>query len=171
VNPSFLLTTIFLVGPNPQVDSRDPQTHVERVAAEIVKAPIPPCQSGHEGGLANGVVTIRAGETICLTLHVEGDSITLVRVVTPSDPKDVLVVKLWEDAHTDDTFLTINNPLSAFIRYEATLLRPGNSQPQHTSTCDVMSRRVGFEQWPYAVSELKLKAFASLPEAKAIECR
>ena len=48
-------------------DTRDPQSNMERVGAELVRGPIPPCQPGHEAALANGVVTIRRGETICLS--------------------------------------------------------------------------------------------------------
>jgi hypothetical protein len=171
VNPLILFAAILVATPDPQTDPSAPQTNTERVGARIVKEPIPSCQPGHESALANGTVAIRPGETICLSLQVKGDVIALVQVVTPPDPKDVLVLRLWQDPQTNETFLTINNPLATFIQYEAALLRPGSSQAEATSSCDVLSHRIGLEQWPYPISELILKNFKSLPESKSVGCR
>ena len=144
---------------------------MERVGIRVAKESPPSCETGHEGALAGGAVTILPGETICLKVKVTGDFVTPVAVVDVADPADTLILKFWQEPGTHDMFLTLHNPLNAFLTYKAFMLRPGNLQREYTTSCPVLSKRLGIEQWPHLVNELTLSDFASIPESKKIGCR
>jgi hypothetical protein len=101
----------------------------------------------------------------------QGDSVVPVAVVSTANPTNTLVVRLWQESGTNEMFLTLHNPLNTFLAYQANLLRPGTSQRQYTSSCPVLSHRLGIEQWPYQVSEITLSNFTSLPESNDMVCK
>lgn len=70
-----------------------PKSTMETVDIRVAGEPAPKCQSGHDNALSNGVLTIRPGDTICVSLKANGASVTPVQVVTSANPKDTLVVK------------------------------------------------------------------------------
>jgi hypothetical protein len=148
-----------------------PKSEMERVALKVVADPKPSCQSGHEGALSGGALTILPGETICVSLQVRGDSVVPGAVVSSANPENTLIVRFWQEAGSGATFLTLHNPLATYLGYQAHLLRLGASQREYTTSCPVLSRRVGIEQWPYQVSEITLSNFASLPESNNMVCK
>jgi hypothetical protein len=165
----FLALTITSCATTAQETASTPQSSMERVGLRTAKEPIPSCEAGHDASLSNGVVTIKPGETICLRLQVQGKSVSPVAVVSTAEKNNTLVLRMWQEG--GETFLSLNNPIDAFLRYEASMLLPGQSQYQHTSSCPVLSQRLGIEQWPQAVSALTLKNFESFPDSDRIECR
>jgi hypothetical protein len=148
-----------------------PSSTMEKAGLRVVGEPAPACEPGHQGALTGGALTIVPGQTICLTLQLRGDSVVPVSVVSTVDPQNTLVVRLWQESGTNETFLTLHNPLNKFLSYQASLLRPGTFQRQYTSSCPVLSRRLGVEQWPYPVNEITLSDFAALPDSDKMVCK
>ncbi|RYG98764.1 MAG: hypothetical protein EON58_06165 [Alphaproteobacteria bacterium] len=143
---------------------------MEQVGLRLAKEPVPECQIGKEGSLAGGAVTILPGDTICLKTQIKGDSVVPVAVTSTADPEDTLIVSLWQEPGTDDMYLTLRNPLGSFLKYKAYMLRPNEQQREYTSSCLVLSRRLGIEQWPHLVSEITLSDFKAVPESKSVTC-
>ena len=156
-----------------KVDDEDlsSESSMERVDKRVVAEPVPVCQPGHQGALFNGSVTLKPGDTICLTLAAKGASVVPVAVVDVADPRDTLVLRFWREGEPAGTYLTVQNPLETYLRYDASMLRAGALQREHTSSCPVLSRRKAVEQWPFAINELTLAAFAPEPETKQLSCR
>lgn len=148
-----------------------PKSHFEQIGARVVGEPTPTCEAGHESALSNGSVTIRPGETICIALELRGDAVIPSRVVSTANPENTLVLRFWQEPGKDEMVLTLHNPLHTFLRYQAVMLRPGSSRVEYTSSCPVLSRRIGMEYWPHKISELTLSNFEQLPDSKTIECR
>jgi hypothetical protein len=146
-----------------------PPATLERVGLETARKPIPECESGHEGALTDGTVTVRPGEIVCFEIAVQGGSVVLTRLVPAANSDNTVIVKAWSEGK--DTFIRIQNPLSTFLQYKATLLRPGAPAPEYTSTCQVLSHRFGLEHWPYEVIEFHLSQFTSVPESSGISCQ
>ena len=140
-------------------------------ALQAAKDGKPACESGHPAALKGGVVTIKSGETICVELRLNGNSVSPVAIVSEADESTTLVLKAWNEAGKPDTFLTIHNPLNVFLRYQAHMLVPGHTQIEYTSSCPVMAGRFGLEHWPYPIQELRLANFSVEPESTTIECR
>jgi len=147
------------------------ESSMERVGKRLLGDPAPACQAGYEGSLAGGAVTILPGQTLCLKLELRGESVLPVSVVSVANPEDTLILKFWQEPGTDEMFLSLHNPLSTFLRYQAYMLRPGQQEREYTSSCPVLSKRIGVEQWPHLVSEITLSGFTSLPESKALSCQ
>ena len=87
---AFFLIAILLSG-----CASAPKSTMEQVGLRVAAQPAPSCESDHEGALAGGALTILPGETICVTLQVQGDSVVPVAVVSTADPANTLVVRLW----------------------------------------------------------------------------
>jgi hypothetical protein len=131
----------------------------------------PACESGHDDALRDGVVTTRPGETICVELQVHGNKVSPVAAVSVANSDSTLVLRAWNEPGKPDTFLSVHNPLNVFLRYEARMLVPGETQVEYTSSCPVMSRRFGIERWPYAINAITLAEFKAIPESNTMECR
>ncbi len=114
---------------------------------------------------------IHPGETLCATLEVDGERVDPLTVTSSDDPENTLIVRSWNERGTEDTYLSLHNPLDVFLRYEATVFEPGTSEGQYSSSCPVLSRRLGIEHWPYLVREFQLGRFAAEPESEEIVCR
>ena len=140
-------------------------------ALSTAKEGKPACAAGHDNALADGTVTIKPGETICVELQMRGDRIIPVAVVSVANQDSTLVLKAWNEPGKPDTFLTLHNPMDVSIRYEAQMLLPVKSHAEYTSSCPVMSRRFALEHWPYAITELTLSNFRVEPESNTMECR
>src|ERR1700759_2792589 len=111
--PVVAALSVCSTAPNPPVPQSSP---IERVLVRTVKEPIPVCQSGLEGSLVDGVVTIRPGEAICVHLETRGDEVVPTGVVTSAD-EATLVVRLWQEPGLEgNTFLSLHNPLDALLR-------------------------------------------------------
>ena len=147
-----------------------PATFEQIGVREAGKAP-PSCEPGHEDSLSGGSVTIRPGETICLTIQVQDSSVVPIAVVATANPEHTLILKFWQEPGTTDMVLTVHNPLSTFFRYKAHMLRPGSIGFEYTSSCPVLSKRLGIEQWPHVITELRLSDFAALPESETMTCQ
>jgi hypothetical protein len=147
-------------------------TDLGRVAMRTTAESVPACESGHEAALADGVLVIRPGQTICLILGVEGGRIVSTAIASTSTPDNTLVVRAWIEPGTNETFLSLHNPLSTFLSYEAFLTRPGESRTEYTSSCSVLSKRLGIEHWPYLVGQFQLRGFTALSDTqKDVVCR
>ena len=131
----------------------------------------PPCEPGHENSLSGGSVTIRPGETICLTIQVQDSSVVPVAVVTTANPQNTLILQFRQRPGTSDMVLTVHNPLPTFFRYKAHMLLPGSAGYEYTSSCPVLSKRQGIEHWPHAITALRLSDFSSLPELGTMTCQ
>jgi hypothetical protein len=143
--------------------------NLDRVARRTADEPIPECEGGHESALVDGAATIKPGETICLQLEARGNIVVPTSVITAYSPENTLVLRLWQE--NGETFLSLRNPLGGFLRYEASMLLPGQSQYQYTSSCPVLSHRLGIEQWPQVVDAIMLKNFKALPESETMNCQ
>jgi hypothetical protein len=148
-----------------------PKSTMDSVGLRVVAEPVPACQSGHDDALSNGMITIRPGETICVVLEVKGTSVSATRVVTSANPQNTLVVKFWQEPGTNDMFLSVHNPLNSYLRYQAEMLRSGSLQYAYTSSCPVLSRRLGIENWPFQIAVLNLSNFKVLPDSNTMECK
>lgn len=147
-----------------------PATFEQIGVREAGEAP-PPCEPGHEDSLSGGAVTIRPGETICLTIQAQDNSVVPVAVVATANPENTLILKFWQEPGTTDMVLTVHNPLPTFFRYKAHMLRPGSSVYEYTSSCPVLSKRLGIEHWPHAITVLKLSDFSSFPDSDTMTCQ
>jgi len=147
-----------------------PATFEQIGLREAGEAP-PTCERGHESSLTGASVTIRPGETICLTIKTKDKSVVPTAVVATANPENTLILKFWQEPGTTNMVLTVHNPLGTFFRYRAHMLRPGSANYEYTSSCPVLSKRLGIEHWPHAISELRLSDFASLPESETMTCQ
>jgi hypothetical protein len=147
-----------------------PATFEQIGVREAGKAP-PTCERGHESSLSGGTVTIRPGETICLTIQAQGDLVVPTAIVDTANPADTLILKFWQEPGTTDMVLTVHNPLPTFFQYKAYMLRPGTAGYEYTSSCPVLSKRLGIEHWPHTISALRLSDFASLPDSDSMTCQ
>src|SRR5262249_49362003 len=121
--------------------------------------------------LAHGVLTVRPGETICLSFRVEGETLSPLAVVDVTKHESTLVVKSWREQDSGDVFLALYNPFSSYLQYQATMLLSGASQHQHTTTCPVLSRRRNVESWNISITELRLSAFKLLTDSESVTCQ
>jgi len=149
----------------------DPEARAEQVMSRVAKEPVPSCETGHSEALANGVITIKPGQTICVSFQAQGDILVPTAIVEASEKKETLVIRFWKEDSAGDMFLALFNPFPSPLRYEAYMLLPDSSQHQHTSTCPVLSRRRNVEFWNIPVTELTISNFKLLPESQATACR
>jgi len=149
----------------------DPETRAEQVMSGVAKESIPPCERGHSRALARGVLTIRPGETVCLSFRAEGSALSPLSVVDVAGQESTLVVRFWREENTGDMFLALYNPFPNYLQYQATMLLSGSSQHQHTSTCPVLSGHRNVESWNIPVTELRLSAFKLLPDSESVACQ
>jgi hypothetical protein len=141
------------------------------VALAAIKAGVPACAPGRAGALSSGVVTVRPGETLCLTVAVEEGAITPVDVVaSASEATPVIVVRAWQEPGGEDVFMSIHNPLGENLKYRAGMLLPGESRHRATSSCAVIANGVGVESWPHAVTELVLADFRLIGNSPELMC-
>jgi hypothetical protein len=117
--------------------------------------------------LVNGVIHIRPGETLCIQLRTDGEVVTPVALVSNSSP-DTLVLTLAQDS--SGTLLTVRNPLSVLLRYQAAIRIPGRSDSHRTSTCPVLSHRFAMENWPQKIDEITLSGFRTEDEGGSVTC-
>jgi hypothetical protein len=148
-----------------------PPSTLEGIGLRVAGEAPPSCESGHESALSDGSVTIRPGQTICLTVQVQGSSVVPIAVVPTADSDNTLILKFWQEPGTGDAVLTVHNSLATFLSYKAHMLRPNSSQSEYTSSCPVLSKRFGLEHWPHPIAELTLSSFESLPESETITCQ
>jgi len=127
------------------------------------------CQVGRPAALTKGAITIRPGEMLCVQLRSQGDSIVPIALLESASP-GALVLTLKQDQAPIGTTLTVQNPVSVLLSYQAAIRLPGRSDSHHTSTCPVMSHRFGIESWPYQIDELTLTDFKRLPEGATLVC-
>lgn len=148
-----------------------PKSTFEQIGLRVAREGVPSCEPGHEGALVGGAVTIRPGQTICLALQVHGSSVLPVAVVPSGSKENVLILGFSREPDSNAAVLTVHNPLGTFLRYKAHMLRPGSSGYEYTSSCPVLSNRLGIEHWPHTITELLLSDFESLPDSATITCQ
>ena len=141
----------------------------EQVYVRASTEAVPVCETAHPGVLAKGIVTLKPGETVCLSLRVIGNSVVPTASTQSHDPKNTLVLKAWYEAGA--TFLVVYNPLPEFLGYQAALQQSVGAQSQHTSVCSVLPLRRGIERWPYPIAALSLSEFKLLPDSKSVICQ
>ncbi|MBB6185386.1 hypothetical protein [Oleiagrimonas soli] len=148
-----------------------PKPTMEQVGLRTVASPTPSCQAGHENALADGALIIEPGQTLCVDLHVDGTRVEPVRIVTTADPKRTLIIRFWNEPGTDDMYLTLHNPLPSTLRYHATMRRSGSYVYEATSVCDILSKRLAIEHWPYPIAALHLSGFSTTGSEDRVQCR
>lgn len=133
----------------------------------------PACRTDRADAIVDGRIHVRAGETLCVALRVDGNRASAVGLVNGAASRDALVVTARQD--DGRTFLTLVNPLRGWLRYRAWMLRSDSDGFIYTSSCPVMSdHRVGFEDWPFTIDELALGDFTLEPATggkEQVECR
>ena len=127
------------------------------------------CKPGRESALADGRVTIRPGETLCVRLRAGDRQVAAEAVVSAADAAGALVVELSEQG--GNTMLTLKNPLGGTLRYRARLASPARPEGMSTSTCPVMAHLTNFETWPGSVGAIVLSDFELLPEGGKVVCQ
>jgi hypothetical protein len=164
------LGVLLLLTASVQSAEETARSPAERQAIRVITEAQPPCTTGREGTLSGGVVTIRPGETICVDVEDTGNAVSLSGVVTVVSGK-TLVITFRRDTDPPSMILTVRNPFGRFLRYKSGLLRPGASNYVYTSSCPVLSGRIGIELWPYPIDAMKLNAFELLSDASDTSCR
>jgi hypothetical protein len=119
------------------------------------------CQTARSAALVNGAVNIRPGETLCLRLQTQGESIVPVAIVERAT-SDILVLTFIRKDRAST--LIVRNPLNQRLCYKALMRVPGRSDAQPTNIWAVLSHRFGFENWPYDIDELTLSGFRSITD-------
>ena len=132
----------------------------------------PECGPAQEDTLADGLVVIRPGESVCIAATSWGDVVTLVRVVTSAETEGAarpIILRSWRDG--SDVYLTIRNPYPRYLKYRAGVVLPGEVRPRDTKTCPALSDyRPTLEHWPQLIDEILLTDFRLLPEGAALAC-
>lgn len=140
-----------------------PQGTAANAGIKAVQAGVPFCESGHGGALADGIVAIHPGETICLEMRADGSAMVATRVVdSPIDAATTIVLRSWREGN--DVFLTVHNPFPKDIKYRAGMLLPGEARHRKTSSCPVLSRRMSLEHWPHPIDEILMTDFHFAPD-------
>ena len=137
-------------------------------AASGRAAEAPACQAGRESALADGRVTIRPGETLCIRLRADGRQVAAEAVVTGADAAGALVLEASEQG--SGTLLSLKNPLGGTLKYRARLTAPTRPDGMPTSTCPIRARLTNFESWPGRVGAIVLSDFELLPEGASAPC-
>ncbi|MGE0520803.1 MAG: hypothetical protein AB7P78_17595 [Candidatus Binatia bacterium] len=151
--------------------SYEPQPVESNAVFRAAASGVPSCMPGHEAALAHGTVTIRPGETLCVTVRSEGLALAPVAVVGDADPGEKIVLRSWQEPGSDDVFLTVHNPFPQHLKYGIAILRPGERRFQRTGSCPALSNRFALEQWPYPVAAIALAEFRLLSgTGDAISC-
>jgi len=143
----------------------------ETIGERTDKIKTPECESGHEKAFANGVLAIKPGETICLTITMNGKTVVPVAVTETANPESTLVIRFSQKPNQHEATLMLFNPLNKHLRYRANMQRPGKLQDEYTTTCPVLSHRFGIEGWSYDVEVLKLSGFEALSDSNMMECQ
>ena len=122
------------------------------------------CRTDRASALVDGVVRIRPGETLCLQLQSQDDSVTPIAMVA-SAGRGILVFTLLEEGGRTNLYVT--NPLDVRLCYSAAMRLPGRSDTLPTSIWSVLSHRFGVEGWPQPIDELTLSNFKGVGKAEA----
>lgn len=141
---------------------------LETEALKAASEPPPSCGPVNSNALATGIVTVTPGDVVCFKLTRKGASLVPTDIVANTS-EDTVLVKVWSDQK--NTFLFIQNPFDLRLKYKAVMLRTAQSEPEPTTTCSVLSKRFGFEEWPYLVRAFGLLNFSTEPESETVECR
>jgi hypothetical protein len=130
------------------------------------------CDAPQDDTLADGLVVIRPGQTICIAATSLGSVVTAVRVVRSTVTEESarpIILRSWRDG--SDVYLTIRNPYARYLKYRAAVVLPGEARPRDTKTCPVLSDyRPTIEHWPQLVDEILLTDFRLLPEGTSAAC-
>jgi hypothetical protein len=100
----------------------------------------------------NGMLNILPGETLYLeTESVGGQLKNLRTVASPKNKATTITVKFEQlnDPKLDrHMLLTVTNPFTKPLQYQAGILRPQNDHAVATSVCPVGPGQQSFEHWP-----------------------
>ncbi len=107
------------------------------------------------------VVSMLPGTTVFVSGSVvEGKLVNLRVVEKPTELKDVLQIRMWQEPGMADTFLVVTNYFHDVVKYRAAMLFPQADEFHSTSSCAVLGDgRVGYEHWPHAIFQLVLADF------------
>jgi len=126
------------------------------------------CQVQRADALINGRLSIRPGETLCVQVQTQGDSIIPIALISDATA-GTLVLTLRRDGGNSTT-LTVQNSLPLILRYQASIRIAGKTDREPTNTCPVLSQRFAVESWPYPVQEVILTDFKVAAQAEAATC-
>jgi hypothetical protein len=122
----------------------------------VVEAPMPKGPYFH-----NGVVSILPGETLYLEADDAGGQLSNTRAVAaPKNKANTIVVKLEQlhDPKLDrHMLLTVTNPFSKPLRYQAAIQRAGTISVAMTSACAVQPASQNYEHWPEPLVQVMMK--------------
>ena len=98
------------------------------------------------------LVTIFPGETLHLQATVDGDRISdLLLVPVVEDASRTIELTLSQMPDTPDMMLTVTNPFGRWLKYQAAIQIPPQSDLIKRSSCAVQGGKQGIEMWPYPV--------------------
>lgn len=121
---------MFLLGLTPAQNSS-----IDQIAVRTIIEPTPACEPGHENALVGGVITVNAGETICVSLDVSGGEVIPKEVRSDAADDGALVLRLWREPGTDWTFLSVHSPLSIPVRIDISVVDPDGHERQFMNVC------------------------------------
>jgi len=112
--------------------------------------------------ISDDVVALLPGTTIFIQGDVlEGKLINLRVVAQPTEVRNVLQIRMWQEPKMADTFLFVTNHFHESIKYRAAMLVPETRDFRATSSCAVLGDgRAGYEHWPHTIVQLVLTDFA-----------
>jgi hypothetical protein len=125
----------------------------------IAPTPLPirsNCQTSRSEALVDGVVAIRPGETLCVQLQPNGDSITAA-ALTDRGGHDVLIVKLLNGK--GGTTLYVQNPMGTSLCYAVLVKLPGKSNTLSARVGSPLSHNTAVEGWAQPIEEVRLSKF------------
>jgi hypothetical protein len=99
-----------------------------------------------------GILGILPGETLYMEAENVGGQLKNLRPVASVKNKANTIIVKFEQLHDPKLdrhmLLTVTNPFSKTLRYQAGILRAQQDHPEATSVCPVGAGQQNFEHWP-----------------------
>ncbi len=108
-----------------------------------------------------GLLNILPGETLYLEADMVGGEMKSLHPVTSVKNKANTIIVKFEQLHDPKLdrhmLLTVTNPFSKPLRYQADILRAQQDHPEVTSVCPVGPGQQSFEHWPEPLARVLIK--------------
>jgi hypothetical protein len=109
----------------------------------------------------NGILNVLPGETLYLEAETVGGQIKSLHAVTSVKNKANTIIVKFEQLHDPKLdrhmLLTVTNPFSKTLRYQAGILRAQQDRPEGTSVCPVGPGQQSFEHWPEPLARVLIR--------------
>lgn len=120
----------------------------------------------------NDWVSIFPGEIIYVEAETGAGRLVKLKAVAANDhPGRTLEFRMWQEAGSPGTFLSVRNPFPKTIKYHAAMMLPASDRLRKTTSCPVLSDgRMAFEMWPHAIFQLVLSDFRVIEDTQRLPC-